>query len=56
MGSLLEFQTQAGRTALVVYITGDTLIIEDLKEIPKRYPDIDFTLLHLGAPVFWASW
>jgi L-ascorbate metabolism protein UlaG (beta-lactamase superfamily) len=31
------------------YISGDTLVHEDLKEIPKRYPDIDLALLHLGG-------
>jgi L-ascorbate metabolism protein UlaG (beta-lactamase superfamily) len=32
-----------------MYITGDTLAIEDLKEIPQRYPEIDLALLHLGG-------
>jgi L-ascorbate metabolism protein UlaG (beta-lactamase superfamily) len=32
-----------------MYITGDTLIIDDLKEIPKRFPGIDLALLHLGG-------
>ena len=49
MGSILEFQP-AGRNALLrLYITGDTLIIDDLREIPRRYPDIDLALLHLGG-------
>lgn len=48
MGSMLEFQfSQAGSFRL--YITGDTLIIDDLKDIPRRYPDIDLALLHLGG-------
>ncbi len=29
--------------------TGDTLIIDDLKDIPRRYPEIDLALLHLGG-------
>jgi L-ascorbate metabolism protein UlaG (beta-lactamase superfamily) len=48
MGSLLEFhspQTQPFR----LYITGDTLLFDDLKEIPRRYPAIDLALLHLGG-------
>jgi len=49
MGSMLEFQTTAGETRFRIYITGDTLIHENLKEIPKRYPDIDLALLHLGG-------
>ncbi len=49
MGSILEFQTGDDRTLLHMYITGDTLVIDDLKEIPQRYPDIDLALLHLGG-------
>ena len=43
MGSMLEFD------GLRIYITGDTLIHEHLREIPRRYPDIDIALLHLGG-------
>ena len=43
MGSMLEC------SGLRIYITGDTLIHEHLKEIPRRYPDIDIALLHLGG-------
>lgn len=49
MGSMLEFQTLAGETKFRLYITGDTLIHEHLKEILQRYPDIDLGLLHLGG-------
>jgi L-ascorbate metabolism protein UlaG (beta-lactamase superfamily) len=49
MGSMLEFQNASGRTALRLYITGDTLVHDDLEEIPKRYPDIDLALFHLGG-------
>ncbi|GFE67548.1 MBL fold metallo-hydrolase [Chroococcus sp. FPU101] len=48
MGSILEFQ-EKGQTRFCLYITGDTLIIEQLKEIPKRYPHIDVGLFHLGG-------
>jgi len=48
MGSLLEFEAEAG-IRVRIYISGDTLIHEDLKEIPKRYPEIDLALLHLGG-------
>lgn len=48
MGSLLDFPGPAGRD-LRVYITGDTLVYDDLREIPKRYPDIDLMLIHLGG-------
>ena len=49
MGSVLEFQSPREITLFRTYITGDTLIIDDLKEIPRRYPDIDLALLHLGG-------
>ncbi|HEV2916078.1 MAG TPA: MBL fold metallo-hydrolase [Pyrinomonadaceae bacterium] len=49
MGSMLEFQPAGGRTALRLYITGDTLVHDDLNEIPRRYPDIDLALFHLGG-------
>ena len=34
-----------------VYITGDTLMVDELKEIPQRYEglDIDLMLIHLGG-------
>src|SRR6185295_9814600 len=48
MGTMLEFASGA-KTALRLYITGDTLIHEHLYEIPKRFPEIDLALLHLGG-------
>jgi L-ascorbate metabolism protein UlaG (beta-lactamase superfamily) len=50
MGSLLEFGSRAG-VHFRLYITGDTLVYDDLKEIPRRFPDIDLALLHLGGTV-----
>lgn len=49
MGSILEFQAPAGNNRFRIYISGDTLVHEDIKEIPKRYPDIDLALIHLGG-------
>jgi L-ascorbate metabolism protein UlaG (beta-lactamase superfamily) len=49
MGSILEFQSGASDPSLRMYITGDTLVIDDLQEIPHRYPEIDLALLHLGG-------
>lgn len=49
MGSLLHFESSEGRSLLRIYISGDTLIFKDLQEIPKRFPDIDLALLHLGG-------
>jgi L-ascorbate metabolism protein UlaG (beta-lactamase superfamily) len=49
MGSMLEFSRNGGAPDYRIYITGDTLVYDDLREIPKRYPDIDLALLHLGG-------
>ncbi|MBD2105017.1 MBL fold metallo-hydrolase [Leptolyngbya sp. FACHB-261] len=49
MGSMLEFPTPSGKTAFRLYISGDTLLNNQLREIPKRYSEIDLALLHLGG-------
>ncbi len=49
MGSILDFQTKNGDHLFRVYITGDTMVFDDIKEIPKRHPNIDLALLHLGG-------
>ncbi|MBD0323675.1 MAG: MBL fold metallo-hydrolase, partial [Aldersonia sp.] len=49
MGSMLEFGPLDGPTDLRVYITGDTLLVDDLREIPRRYPNIDTGVFHLGG-------
>jgi L-ascorbate metabolism protein UlaG (beta-lactamase superfamily) len=49
MGSVLEFEPEPDRTALRLYITGDTILFDDLQEIPQRYPEIDLALFHLGG-------
>jgi L-ascorbate metabolism protein UlaG (beta-lactamase superfamily) len=49
MGSILDFQTKNGDHLFRVYITGDTMVFDDIKEIPKRHSNIDLALLHLGG-------
>lgn len=49
MGSLLEFEPGDGQRPLRIYITGDTLVFHEIREIAQRYPDIDLALLHLGG-------
>lgn len=51
MGSILEFRSPAETARFRLYITGDTLVIDDLTELPRRYPEIDLALLHLGGTV-----
>ena len=53
MGSLLEFENLLGGVAFRIYITGDTVLVDELKEIPRRFPDIDLALLHLGGTMFF---
>lgn len=49
MGSLLEFGGAGQAARYRMYISGDTLVHDDIREIPKRYPGIDLALLHLGG-------
>ena len=49
MGSLLEFREEPGAPAYRVYLTGDTLVHEQLREIARRHPDLDLGVLHLGG-------
>lgn len=32
-----------------IYITGDTLFVDELRDIPARYPEVDLMLVHLGG-------
>jgi L-ascorbate metabolism protein UlaG (beta-lactamase superfamily) len=47
MGSILEFQSP--RPTPRVYISGDTLMFDEIDQISQRFPDIDYGLLHLGG-------
>jgi L-ascorbate metabolism protein UlaG (beta-lactamase superfamily) len=49
MGTMLDFGDEAGENRLRIYISGDTLIHDRLREIPRRFPDVDLALLHLGG-------
>ena len=49
MGSMLNFADGEEETHLRMYISGDTLIHDRLREIPRRHPDVDLALLHLGG-------
>ncbi len=48
MGSILDFERDGARL-LRIYISGDTLMHDDLEEIPKRFPGVDIGLFHLGG-------
>ena len=49
MGSLVEVSDDRGTPAFRLYITGDTIMYEGLREIPRRHPEIDVALIHLGG-------
>ena len=53
MGSILQSDGAADAAGAAgvgtIYISGDTLVHDDLAQIPQRHPDIDLGLLHLGG-------
>lgn len=49
MGTILDFRRTDGDRRFRICITGDTLVIDELRELPRRFPEIDLALLHLGG-------
>jgi L-ascorbate metabolism protein UlaG (beta-lactamase superfamily) len=49
MGSVLEFGADPDTPDYRMYISGDTLVYEDIEAIAQRFPGIDLALLHLGG-------
>jgi L-ascorbate metabolism protein UlaG (beta-lactamase superfamily) len=49
MGSVIDSYDPSGARRLRLYISGDTLLVDELREIPRRYPDVDVAVLHLGG-------
>lgn len=52
MGSVFDFSpglSNTGKPAYRMYVSGDTLVYDDLRAIPQRFPGIDLALLHLGG-------
>jgi L-ascorbate metabolism protein UlaG (beta-lactamase superfamily) len=52
MGTVLDFGTKGDTPDYRMYISGDTLIYNDIRTIPQRFPGIDLALLHLGGTRF----
>lgn len=50
-GHLLDF-SRNGDQLYRLYITGDTMLVDSLEDIPRRYPDIDLGLIHAGGTTF----
>ncbi|BBY07446.1 hypothetical protein MNVI_27640 [Mycobacterium noviomagense] len=49
MGTMVEFGPVDGSSRRRLYISGDTLLIEELDDIPVRFDSIDLGRLHLGG-------
>jgi L-ascorbate metabolism protein UlaG (beta-lactamase superfamily) len=47
MGSMVEFSDGTSRRRL--YVSGDTLLVDEIREIPVRFESIDVGILHLGG-------
>ena len=45
----LTFRNERDERRYRMYISGDTRVFRDLREIPRLYPNIDLMLLHLGG-------
>jgi L-ascorbate metabolism protein UlaG (beta-lactamase superfamily) len=50
-GHILDFSRDADQLYRL-YITGDTMLVDSLQDIPRRYPDIDLGLIHTGGTTF----
>ena len=49
MGSMLEFGSDDGTTRRRIYVSGDTLLVDELAQIPVRFEAVDAGILHLGG-------
>ncbi|KAI8983328.1 Metallo-hydrolase/oxidoreductase [Trametes punicea] len=47
-GWMVELLGEGGRTYRI-YISGDTLMVDELKSIPEKFPHVDLMLIHLGG-------
>jgi L-ascorbate metabolism protein UlaG (beta-lactamase superfamily) len=50
-GHLLDFSGNDDHLYRL-YITGDTMLVASIEDIPRRYPDIDLGLIHTGGTTF----
>jgi L-ascorbate metabolism protein UlaG (beta-lactamase superfamily) len=49
MGSVLEFGPVDGPVRLRMYLSGDTLVFEGLREISRRFAPLHLAVVHLGG-------
>jgi L-ascorbate metabolism protein UlaG (beta-lactamase superfamily) len=53
-GHILDF-SHGDRRLYRLYVSGDTMLIEQLKDVPRRYPDIDLGLIHAGGTTLFLT-
>jgi L-ascorbate metabolism protein UlaG (beta-lactamase superfamily) len=49
MGTVLEYREAAGVLPFRIYLSGDTLVHPELREIRERFDGIDLAVVHLGG-------
>jgi L-ascorbate metabolism protein UlaG (beta-lactamase superfamily) len=49
MGTMFEFRPVDGAVERRLYVSGDTLLVDELSEIPVRFTSIDAGIVHLGG-------
>jgi L-ascorbate metabolism protein UlaG (beta-lactamase superfamily) len=49
MGSVLEYRATPGADPLRIYLSGDTVLHQELGTIRSRFPDLDLAVVHLGG-------
>ncbi|MGK8503640.1 MBL fold metallo-hydrolase [Nocardia asiatica] len=49
MGTMLEFGPADGPPQRRLYVSGDTLLVQEMHQIPARFDTIDAGILHLGG-------
>jgi L-ascorbate metabolism protein UlaG (beta-lactamase superfamily) len=49
MGTVWELAAAGAEPRFRLYVSGDTLVHDDLRRIPERYPHLDVGLFHLGG-------
>ncbi len=53
-GHMLEF-SHGDQQLYRIYISGDTMLTDELAEIPRAYPDIDLGLFHTGGTTLFVT-
>jgi L-ascorbate metabolism protein UlaG (beta-lactamase superfamily) len=51
-GEVIGFIIQHSEIDETIYISGDTVFFEGIKEIAKRFPNINYALIHVGSAEF----